>query len=364
MTTKSQVERGDSAEQQQQAEQEQSQEKTTLSFIPTHNNRLAADKNKAITNNTPQIAADLQHQIVALQGRNQATELMLQRKTEENEKLLETIVQLSAENMILQEKKQQQQQQQEENDNDRLRPLNDDAANNSNDGTKSSQENGAVEENTTTIATTATVEELQDTVEHLQNRLMHQVEEKLILQTKVETLEHLLVEEKGALKSTIESMTAPPTPKRRSPTTPTQVLLVVEQPQQQAARQADIIREALERKKAKNLRARIGTKVYNSEDQKIDVQAYQELYEEQEKQKRLDQRIRIKRRPASETKSSASTPASSSILQQTTTDPGSSYSPSTKVDEATLLHKIGSQHLTTRLWDFDDWEVQSEKDKA
>lgn len=277
-----------------------------------HKMRIASvneDENDTNSSSTKQpqnpTIASLQAQILALQGKNQASEQILQSTKAENETLLEKIVHLSAENMILREQLK-----------------NNEAGEQSNElilqATQESSSKEQANPPETTSTTTATIEELQDTIEHLQQRLMYQVEEKLILQTKVETLEHLLVEEKIAFQKSVMSQSQPPP--------------------QQTPRQADIIREALERKKQKNLRARIRTKVYNSDD--IDVQRYQQLYEERLKQQRLEERVRRK-----------GVPAPVQTMEPTTASPKSAK------DAETPLHKIGTQHLTQRLWDFDDWEL-------
>merc|ERR1712232_2602 len=111
-----------------------------------------------------------------------------------------------------------------------------------------------------------------------------------------------------------------------------------------------IIREVLERKKSKNLRARMRTKVYNPSDAKIDLQAYKQKYEEQLKQERLDQRICkvAPQTPSSEISTNKPSPSVNSsppvpLPSTTQTDP---ISPIKDNNDETPLNKIGTQHLT------------------
>ncbi|CAJ1957540.1 unnamed protein product [Cylindrotheca closterium] len=137
-----------------------------------------------------------------------------------------------------------------------------------------------------------------DTIAQLQQRIMHLVEEKLILQTAVETLEHEFMEsdllERNAVSRQLQQKRSPAMAikeywhdhqlelqKQQEPPT-----IVVDE----NTKQADIIRQTLEHRQSQKLSRRISEKVRGhptkpKATQQIDVKATKQLFlQEQQKQ--------------------------------------------------------------------------------
>ncbi|KAL3933910.1 MAG: hypothetical protein SGBAC_010195 [Bacillariaceae sp.] len=147
--------------------------------------------------------------------------------------------------------------------------------------------------------------ETNDTIVQLQHRIMHLVEEKLILQTAVETLEHQFMEsdllERNATSRQLQEK------KNQSPAMAIKMKeywhnrqLQLQQQQDpptivvdENTKQADIIRQTMEHRKSQKLSRRIskkvlGTPIESKPVQTIDVKATEQLFlQEQQKQELL-----------------------------------------------------------------------------
>mmetsp|Transcript_45207 Transcript_45207/g.109410 ORF Transcript_45207/g.109410 Transcript_45207/m.109410 type:complete len:943 (-) Transcript_45207:54-2882(-) len=140
-----------------------------------------------------------------------------------------------------------------------------------------------------------------DTIAQLQQRIMHLVEEKLILQTAVETLEHQFVEsdllERNAVSRKLQQNNKP-TPATAMKEYWHNRQLQLQQQQEpptivvdENTKQADIIRQTMEHRQSQKITRRISKKVLGTKPkapQQIDVKATKELFlQEQQKQEQL-----------------------------------------------------------------------------
>jgi hypothetical protein len=274
----------------------------------------------------------LKIQLRKAQVQNQANQEFISSLKQQNKQLNDKIVQLTVQTVISDNEVTLLTSKVQHLDNSQT------ANNNETASTISKSSDTSNERNVSSEKEEILINELQDTIEILQKRVMYLIEEKLELQTQVEYLEHHLVEEKAAMRKTMDNNVSQKKFFAKKGNTLEALPIIVTK----ETNQADIIRQTLERKRKK----KVFSKPHIHKEKTIDIEMYKKLsHQYMVKQKQLQakqlqaKRLQAKKQQAKEkeTESVGSTPDS----------PASS-----------------TLYVHNRLWDFQDWEIDNEGEVA